>query len=65
MATYTIDKIEYNGNTYNLQDNVSGYVKTDTTYTLSISGNRITLTPNSGSSSYIDLPVYDGTVVTE
>lgn len=35
---------------------------TDTTYTLSISNNRITLTPNSGSSSYVDLPVYDGTV---
>ena len=34
----------------------------DTTYTLSISNNRITLTPSSGSSSYVDLPVYDGTV---
>ena len=65
MATYTVDKIEYNGNVYNLQDNVSGYVTTDTTYTLSMSGNRITLTPSSGNSSYIDLPVYDGTVVTE
>lgn len=36
---------------------------TDTTYSLSISGNRITLTPSSGTASYIDLPVYDGTVV--
>ena len=28
MATYTIDKIEYNNNIYNLQDNISGYVAT-------------------------------------
>lgn len=62
MATYTVDKIEYNGNVYNLQDNVSGYVTTNTTYTLSMSGNRITLTPSSGNSSYVDLPVYDETV---
>lgn len=34
----------------------------NTTYTLSISGNRITLTPSSGSASYVDLPVYDGGV---
>lgn len=33
---------------------------THPTYTLSISGNRITLTPSSGTASYIDLPVYDG-----
>lgn len=33
------------------------------TYTLSMSGNRITLTPSSGTTSYIDLPVYNGTVV--
>lgn len=26
MATYTVDKIEYGGNTYNLQDNTSGYI---------------------------------------
>jgi hypothetical protein len=26
MATYTIDKIEYNGNVYELQDNKSGYI---------------------------------------
>lgn len=36
---------------------------TDTTYSLSMSGNRITLTPSSGTASYIDLPIYDGTVV--
>ena len=35
---------------------------TDTTYSISISSNRITLTPSAGDSSYIDLPVYDGTV---
>ncbi len=34
----------------------------NTTYTLSISGNRITLTPSSGSATYVDLPVYDGGV---
>ena len=29
MAEYTIDKIEYDGNVYKLQDNESGYVTTD------------------------------------
>lgn len=37
---------------------------TDTTYSISISGNRITLTPSSGTASYIDLPVYNGGVST-
>lgn len=32
------------------------------TYSLSISGNRITLTPSSGTATYVDLPVYDGSV---
>lgn len=27
MAEYTIDKIEYDGNVYKLQDNISGYIK--------------------------------------
>ena len=35
---------------------------TNTTYTLSMSGNRITLTPSSGTATYVDLPVYDGSV---
>ena len=26
MAEYTIDKIEYNGNVYKLQDNISGFI---------------------------------------
>lgn len=30
MAEYTIDKIEYGGNVYKLQDNVSGYITVDT-----------------------------------
>jgi len=34
----------------------------DTTYTLSMSGNVITLTPSSGTASSITLPVYDGSV---
>lgn len=38
---------------------------THPTYTLSISGNRITLTPSSGTASYIDLPVYDGSYENE
>lgn len=40
----------------------SGAVFTDTTYALSISENRITLTPSSGSATYVDLPVYNGGV---
>lgn len=32
-------------------------------YSLSISGSRITLSSNSGDTSYVDLPVYDGTVI--
>lgn len=35
---------------------------TDTTYSLSMSGNRITLTPSSGTATYVDLPVYNGGV---
>ena len=34
----------------------------DTTYSLSMSGNRITLTPSSGTATYVDLPIYDGGV---
>lgn len=36
--------------------------ETDTTYTLSMSGNVITLTPSSGTASSITLPVYSGGV---
>ena len=53
MAEYTIDKIEYGGNVYKLQDNVSGYTTSSGTVTsveisnatnggLSISGSPIT-----------------------
>ena len=35
---------------------------TNTTYTLSMSSNRITLTPSSGNATYVDLPIYDGSV---
>ena len=34
----------------------------NTTYTLSISGKRITLTPSTGNETYVDLPVYNGGV---
>lgn len=53
MASYTIDKIEYDSNTYNLQDNTSGYTTNTGTVTsvgisnatnggLSISGSPVT-----------------------
>lgn len=38
-------------------------IPTDTTYTISISGNVITLTPSSGASQSITLPVYNGGVI--
>lgn len=41
---------------------ISGISDNNTTYSLSISNNRITLTPSSGTASYIDLPVYNGGV---
>lgn len=52
------------GPTNNMDVATKQYVDTAIpTYTLSISGNRITLTSNSDTTSYINLPVYDGTVV--
>lgn len=50
-------------NSHTVNSDVPSNAKfTDTTYALSISGSRITLTPDSGTSSYIDLPIYDGSV---
>lgn len=46
-----------NGAGYQTASDVSSAIPS---YTLSINGNRITLTPSSGTSSYIDLPVYGG-----
>lgn len=55
--TYTAPVTSVNGQT--------GAVTTlNTTYSLSISGNRITLTPSTGSATYVDLPVYNGGVST-
>ncbi len=54
-----------NGDVANKQyvDNaISSVTDNNTTYSLSISNNRITLTPSSGTASYIDLPVYNGGV---
>ena len=55
------------GNYFTLTDNSLTYSNTsfltqdtNTTYILSMSGNRITLTPSSGTATYVDLPVYDG-----
>lgn len=67
LRTITIPAYN-NGNTTSIQLTVptsSGTIALTSqikTYTLSISGNRITLTPSSGTASYIDLPVYDGGV---
>lgn len=70
-------QIKLNNSLYNIKDSTarsllgghsvgkdvpSNAVFTDTTYSLSISGNRITLTPSSGQAVYIDLPIYDGSV---
>lgn len=44
--------------------NDSGYVTSNTTYTLSISGNVITLTGSEGNPSSVTLPVYNGGVTT-
>ena len=53
--TYTAPVTSVNGQT--------GTVTTpNTTYTLSISGKRITLTPSTGNGTYVDLPVYNGGV---
>ena len=41
---------------------VSGVTDTNTTYTISISGNVITLTPSTGTAQTITLPVYNGGV---
>lgn len=38
MAEYTIDKIEYGGNVYKLQDNVSGYTTSDSDEKLAVGG---------------------------
>ena len=55
--TYTAPVTSVNGQT--------GAVTTqNTTYSLSMSGNRITLTPSSGTATYVDLPVYNGGVST-
>lgn len=61
MAEYTIDKIEYNSNVYNLQDNVSGYIT-------GISSSDVTTalgyTPLS-SSSTLDATKLSGTIPAE
>ena len=51
------------GPTANMDAATKQYVdNTVKTYTLSMSGNRITLTPSSGTATYVDLPVYNGGV---
>lgn len=52
MSTYTVDKIEYSGNTYNIQDNVSKVELTQAQYDL--------LTPAEKSNGNVYF-VYDGT----
>lgn len=56
MAEYTIDKIEYNGNIYKLQDNVSEYVTSSDipqVYSSTNTGGYLTMAT---------LPIYDGGV---
>ena len=61
-STYSGSAAKVNNHTVAV-DVPSGAEFTDTTYSISMSGNRITLTPSSGTATYVDLPVYDGTVV--
>lgn len=56
-VTYTAPVQSVNG-----QTGAVTVMDTDTTYTLSMSGNVITLTPSSGTASSITLPVYSGGV---
>ena len=56
-VTYTAPVQSVNG-----QTGAVTVTDTDTTYTLSMSGNVITLTPSSGQASSITLPVYSGGV---
>lgn len=51
MAEYTIDKIEYGGNVYKLQDNVSGY----TTNTGTVTGIKVNGTTKSPTSGIVDI----------
>ena len=53
----------YNNNAKFYKDQAQAIVGPVPTYTLSMSGYRIILTPSVGAVSYVDLPVYDGTVV--
>lgn len=57
----TIPTVPTNVSAFN---NDAGYLTTDqnTTYTLSMSGPTITLTPSSGTASTITLPIWDGTL---
>ena len=54
-VTYTAPVTSVNG-----QTGAVTVTDTDTTYTISISGNVITLTPSSGTAQSITLPVYNG-----
>lgn len=56
-VTYTAPVISVNG-----QTGAVTVTDTNTTYTISISGNVITLTPSSGTAQSITLPVYTGGV---
>lgn len=56
FGTSTTQYLANNGTWQNIPSD------SDTTYSLSMSGNRITLTPSSGTATYVDLPIYDGGV---
>ena len=62
-TTGSVQKLVYARDTFNSVAQLVNNKVSDNLYSLSISGNRITLLSSSGETSYIDLPVYDGTVV--
>ena len=59
----SIQKVVYARDTFDPIAQLISNKVSDNSYSLSISGGRITLTSSSGETSYVDLPVYDGTVV--
>lgn len=58
MAEYTIDKIEYDGNTYKLQDNISGYSEVSVTRNLT-SGTKVADLTIDGETTSLYAPLID------
>lgn len=60
--TGSIQKLVYARDTFDSIARLINNKVSDNSYSLSISNGRITLTSNSGETSYVDLPVYEGAV---